>query len=55
MEKLRQIVLAFFLCVVCHAQAQLRVPAFTAYLEPDPDGAQRFAGVRGFPTGRIQR
>jgi hypothetical protein len=50
MEKLRQIVLAFFLCVVCDAQAQLRVPAFTAYLEPDPDGAQisRRSGISGW-------
>ena len=32
---------ALFLCVLSHAQAQtqLRVPAFTAYFEPDPDGA----------------
>jgi len=40
MLKLRHIILAFFLFALCHAQAQLRVPAFTAYLEPDPDGAR---------------
>jgi hypothetical protein len=40
MGKLRKFILAFFLCAICHAQAQLRVPAFTAYLEPDPDGAR---------------
>ena len=38
--KLKQIILAFYLSALCHAQAQLRVPAFTAYLEPDPDGAR---------------
>jgi hypothetical protein len=37
--KLRHVILASFLFALCHAQAQLRVPAFTAYLEPDPDGA----------------
>jgi hypothetical protein len=40
MGKLRKFILAFFLCAICHAQAQLRVPAFTAYLSPDPDGAR---------------
>jgi len=35
----RQLILALFLFAVSGAQAQLRVPAFTAYLEPDPDGA----------------
>jgi len=34
-----KIMLALFLSALCGAQAQLRVPAFTAYLEPDPDGA----------------
>ncbi len=32
-------ILALFLFTVSVAQAQLRVPAFTAYLEPDPEGA----------------
>jgi hypothetical protein len=36
----RQLTLALFLFTLCGAQAQLRVPAFTAYLEPDPDGAR---------------
>ncbi len=31
--------LILFLLTTFGAQAQLRVPAFTAYLEPDPDGA----------------
>jgi hypothetical protein len=35
-----KIILASFLFALCQAQAQLRVPAFTAYLEPDPDGAR---------------
>jgi hypothetical protein len=35
----RQLFLALFLFTVSGAQAQLQVPAFTAYLEPDPDGA----------------
>ena len=35
----RQIILALFLFAFCGARAQLRVPAFTAYLDPDPDGA----------------
>jgi len=33
-------VLFSFLFAMCAAQAQLQVPAFTAYLEPDPDGAR---------------
>src|SRR5277367_2338692 len=40
MVKFRQFVLASFLFAFCGAEAQLRVPAFTAYLEPDPDGAR---------------
>ncbi len=39
MVKLRQIIQVFFLFALCQAQAQLRVPAFTAYLEPNPEGA----------------
>jgi hypothetical protein len=35
----RQLFLALCLFTVSGAQAQLKVPAFTAYLEPDPDGA----------------
>lgn len=35
----RQILLAWFLFTLGCAQAQLRVPAFTAYLDPEPDGA----------------
>jgi hypothetical protein len=35
----RQLFLALYLFTVSGAQAQLKVPAFTAYLEPDPDGA----------------
>jgi hypothetical protein len=34
-----QLILAGLLCGRFHAQAELRVPAFTAYLDPDPDGA----------------
>jgi hypothetical protein len=34
-----KIVAALSLLALCQAQAQLRVPAFTAYLEPNPDGA----------------
>jgi hypothetical protein len=36
--------------VFCAAQAQLRVPAFTAYLEPDPDGAHvsERSGITGW-------
>jgi hypothetical protein len=50
MVKSRQFILAFFLLAVCHAQAQLRVPAFTAYLEPDPDGARvsQRSGISGW-------
>jgi hypothetical protein len=36
----RQITLALFLVTLCRAQAELRVPAFTAYLEPDSEGAR---------------
>lgn len=35
----KYIVLAICLFALGRAQAELRVPAFTAYLEPDPDGA----------------
>ncbi|HUC85965.1 MAG TPA: DUF3472 domain-containing protein [Candidatus Acidoferrales bacterium] len=35
-----KIILSLFLAGTMCAQAQLRVPAFTAYLEPDPDGAR---------------
>src|SRR5580704_18016908 len=50
MGKLREFILAFFLCAVCQAQAQLRVPAFTAYLEHDPDGARvsSSSGISGW-------
>ncbi|HTA29626.1 MAG TPA: DUF3472 domain-containing protein [Candidatus Cybelea sp.] len=34
-----KIILASFLFALCQTHAQLRVPAFTAYLEPNPDGA----------------
>lgn len=34
------LVVALCLLVFQHAEAELRVPAFTAYLEPDPDGAR---------------
>jgi hypothetical protein len=37
MKKL--ILLSCCLFAVCRVQAELRVPAFTAYLDPDPDGA----------------
>jgi hypothetical protein len=40
MVKFRQFLLTLFLFAFCGAQAQLRVPAFTAYLDPDPDGAR---------------
>jgi hypothetical protein len=36
----RHILLALFLSAVCGARAEVRVPAFTAYLESDPDGAR---------------
>src|ERR1700690_496108 len=36
----RHVILALFLSVFCGAQAQVRLPAFTAYLEPDPEGAR---------------
>src|SRR5580658_3493419 len=32
-------VMALFLAALCAARGEVRVPAFTAYLEPDPDGA----------------
>ena len=35
----RKIILALFLFAFCGARAELRVPAFTAYLEPAPEGA----------------
>ena len=38
-EMKKQIVLALCLFALCRAQAELRVPAFTAYLDPNPDGA----------------
>ncbi|HEY2083405.1 MAG TPA: DUF5077 domain-containing protein, partial [Verrucomicrobiae bacterium] len=33
------IVMSLCLFVLCRVQAELRVPAFTAYLDPNPDGA----------------
>jgi hypothetical protein len=36
----KQIILALCLFALNCAQAELRVPAFTAYLEPDPEGAE---------------
>jgi hypothetical protein len=36
----QKLLLPLLLFVFCQAQAELRVPAFTAYLEPDPDGAR---------------
>src|ERR1017187_9927053 len=36
----KPVTLALFLIALCAAQAELRVPAFTAYLDPDPDGAR---------------
>ena len=36
----KQIILAMCLFALCRAQGELQVPAFTAYLEPDPDGAR---------------
>jgi hypothetical protein len=33
------VMLAWFLSALCGAQAEVRVPAFTAYLEPEPEGA----------------
>src|SRR5580692_8487741 len=46
----RRIILALFLFALCGAQAQLRVPAFTAYLESDPDGARvsERSGITGW-------
>jgi hypothetical protein len=43
----RQLIAALCLFASWSAQAQLRVPAFTAYLEPEPDGANvsRRSGV----------
>lgn len=34
------LIASFFLTSLFSSQAQLRIPAFTAYLEPDPDGAR---------------
>jgi hypothetical protein len=36
----RYLIFALFMSALCQAQAELRVPAFTAYLEPEPDGAR---------------
>ena len=36
----QKLLLTLFLFSFCQLQAEWRVPAFTAYLEPDPDGAQ---------------
>src|SRR5580700_10093183 len=36
----KHIISVSILFAMCAAQAQLRVPAFTAYLDPDPDGAR---------------
>ncbi len=46
----KQIVLALCLLASFRAQADLRVPAFTAYLEPDSDGAQisRNSGIKNW-------
>ena len=46
----RKIILVSLLLAFCSAQAQLRVPAFTAYLEPDPEGARvsERSGITGW-------
>ncbi len=46
----KQIILTVCLFALCCARAELRVPAFTAYLEPDPDGADvsSRSGVSGW-------
>jgi hypothetical protein len=45
-------IIVLFLCLFAwrHAQADLRVPAFTAYLDPDPEGARvsSRAGISGW-------
>lgn len=43
MKKL--IIVAACLFALCRTQAALRVPAFTAYLDPDPDGAEVSPGA----------
>jgi hypothetical protein len=52
----RRLVLAVLLSTLCGAQGQLRVPAFTAYLEPDPDGARvsRRSGISDWTNPLIK-
>jgi hypothetical protein len=46
----KQIILALCLITLGRAQAEVRVPAFTAYLDPDADGAEVSArsGISGW-------
>ena len=43
----------FILLITCAARAELRVPAFTAYLEPEANGAtvSEKTGVTGWKGG----
>jgi hypothetical protein len=52
----KHIIVALFLSVLCCARAQLRVPAFTAYLEPDPEGARVSprSGVSGWTNPSLK-
>jgi hypothetical protein len=56
MKMKRHLLLALFLFTLGHAQAELRVPACTAYLEPDPDGADVSprAGVSNWTDPALQ-
>jgi hypothetical protein len=52
----RHIIAAFFLFTLTCAQAQLQVPAFTAYLEPDSDGANvsRNSGISNWTDSSLK-
>src|ERR1700722_1461522 len=51
-----KLILALILSGLCPAQAELRVPAFTAYLDPDPDGARvsERSGITGWTNPSLK-
>jgi len=53
---LQTLILPALLCAVATARAELRVPAFTAYLEPNPDGAEVSDdfGIRGWQNPALK-
>ncbi len=55
-ELKNKLILALILSGLCRAQAEVRVPAFTAYLDPDPDGARvsQRSGITGWANPSLK-